>query len=86
MACSTAALVEHRQHVPGSAMSTAEAWVFGGAPNAVEAPENMLALGEQLRVRLDADDDFPLHGKVLATEGTEVTEEPRKLGFPLCSL
>src|SRR3974377_2071065 len=27
---------------PGSAMSTAQAWVFGAAPNAVEAPEKIL--------------------------------------------
>ena len=33
--------VEDRQH-PGSAISTAEACAFGGAPNAVGAPEKIL--------------------------------------------
>src|SRR5712691_6834667 len=41
IACSTA-LAFATGSVPGSAMSTAEAWVFGGAPKAVEAPENIL--------------------------------------------
>src|SRR5882762_520522 len=41
IACSTA-LAFATGSVPGSAMSTAEAWVFGGAPKALEAPENIL--------------------------------------------
>src|ERR1700694_1698734 len=43
IACSTA-LAFATGSVPGSAMSTAEACVLGGAPNAVEAPENILLL------------------------------------------
>src|SRR5436190_12645525 len=45
MACSIAARLATGK-VPGSAMSTAEACVFGAAPNAFGAPENIL-----LRVR-----------------------------------
>src|SRR5712671_1427049 len=45
IACSTAARLATGS-VPGSAMSSAEACVFGAAPNALGAPENIL-----LRVR-----------------------------------
>src|SRR5260221_9907825 len=43
MACSIAARLATGS-VPGSAMSTAEAWVLGAAPNAFGAPENILLL------------------------------------------
>src|SRR5258707_15884950 len=45
IACSTAPRFSTGS-TPGSAMSTAEAWVFASAPNAVEAAEKIL-----LRVR-----------------------------------
>src|SRR5258708_13825819 len=45
IACSTAPRFSTGS-TPGSAMSTAEAWVFGSAPNAVAAAEKIL-----LRVR-----------------------------------
>src|SRR5712691_2252145 len=41
IACSTAARLATGS-VPGSAMSTAEAWVLGAAPKAFGAPENIL--------------------------------------------
>ena len=45
---------------PGSAMSTALACVFGAAPNAVDAPEKIFDRVDELRVGLQADDDFPV--------------------------
>jgi hypothetical protein len=48
-------------------MSTAFAWRLGAAPKAVELPEKIFDLGRQLRVRFDADDDFPLFHHCLLT-------------------
>ena len=46
-------------------MSTAEACVFGAAPKAVDAPEDLAAV-EELRVGLETDDDdFPGHSTSL---------------------
>jgi hypothetical protein len=41
IACSTAARFTTGR-TPGKAMSTADAWVLGGAPKAVAAPEKIL--------------------------------------------
>src|SRR5918996_5082533 len=42
IACSTAPRLSTGR-TPGSARSTADAWVLGGAPKAVDAPEKILA-------------------------------------------
>ena len=51
--------------MPGKAASTGETWVLGSAPNAVAAPENSLACGDDLRVDLEPDHDLPLAGAAL---------------------
>ena len=48
--------------IPGIAASTSDTCVFGSAPNVVEAPENSLALDDDLGVDLEADHDLPLAG------------------------
>ena len=48
--------------VPGSARSTTLACEFGSAPNCGGGTRKDLARGRQLRMRFNADDDFPLHG------------------------
>jgi len=60
IARSTAALFATGS-TPGNAISTAFAWVLGGAPNAVEPPENIFGRGRELRVGFQPDDDFPAH-------------------------
>jgi len=46
---------------PGSAMSTALAWVFGAAPNAVDDPENIFDAVESCAWVFQPYDDFPAH-------------------------
>jgi hypothetical protein len=44
---------------PGSAMSTALAWVLGAAPKAVLLPEKIFDFGGELGVDFQPDDHFP---------------------------
>ncbi len=58
-------------------MSTAEACVLGAAPNAVDAPENILLFVSELRVGLDAHDDLPGHRGYLACGRSSWQAPPR---------